>query len=119
MDKQHTQSQGLDSVGLKQLWMEILRRKLMVIAIIVIGMAITYAYTAAQPVLFRSTASLLIENFVPTALQVTNPYNEMGISQEVIKANRILAESRPVIERSDKLASTCATAPAYCAGQTH
>lgn len=111
MDRQ-TQSQGMDTVGLKLLWMEILRRKLMVMTIIVIGMALTYAYTAAQPVLFRSTASLLIENFVPTALQVTNPYNEMGISQEVIKANRILAESRPVIERSDKLAQETLNEPA-------
>ncbi len=103
MEKQQ-QVQGAETAGFKQLWSEILRRKYMVIGIMIIGMALTCAYTAYQKVLYRSTASLLIDSFVPTPLQTTNPYGETGVSQDVIKANRILAESKPVRDRAFALA---------------
>ena len=103
MDKQQN-SQSTDAAGVKQLWMEILRRKFMVATVLIIGLAVTYAYTVAQPVLYSSSASLLIENFVPTQMQTINQFNDMSVSPDVIKANRILAESRPVRDRASKLA---------------
>jgi capsular exopolysaccharide synthesis family protein len=94
MDKQHAQSS--DAAGVKQLWMEILRRKFMVMIILIIGLAITYAYTVVQPVLYSSSASLLIENFVPTQMQTIQQFTD-SVSPDV-------AESRPVRERARKLA---------------
>lgn len=95
----HSQS---DSLAIKHIWIEIKRRKLMTAAIVVMGVALTALYTSWQPVLYRSTSSLLIENFVPTFQSVTNPYSDLSISADVIKANRILAESRPVLDTARK-----------------
>ncbi|MEI6234077.1 MAG: polysaccharide biosynthesis tyrosine autokinase, partial [Planctomycetota bacterium] len=102
MDKH--QPQVSDVINIKQLMMEVVRRKFLVATILIVGLGITYTYTAAQPVLYNSTASLLIESFVPTQGQTINNYNEMSVSPDVIKANRILAESRPVRERAFNLA---------------
>src|SRR5438552_1321235 len=95
MDKQ--QSQTPDTFGFKQLWSELKRRKFMVAAIIILGVAATAAYTASQVVTYRATSALLIENFIPNRDQFINPFGE-GVAPDVIKANRILAESRPVRE---------------------
>ena len=102
MEKAVSNHGSSDSLAVKHIWIEIKRRKLMTLAIVVLGVALSAIYTTVQPVLYRSTSSLLIENFVPTVQAVTNPYSDLSISPDVIKANRILAESRPVIETARK-----------------
>ncbi|MCY3022766.1 MAG: AAA family ATPase [Planctomycetota bacterium] len=88
----------VDSVNRSELLRAILRHKLMVACIVAVGMAITAGYTASLSVLFRSTASVLIENYNRTFAA----YPEEGITyvQDVTKAQRILAQSRPVIQRT-------------------
>src|SRR4051812_30621718 len=94
-----------ESLNRSDLVRALLRHKLVAITIVVFGMALTAGYTASLPVLFRSTASVLIENFNKAYMS----YGEEGgltVVQDVTKAQRILAQSRPVIVRISELSNS-------------
>lgn len=63
-----------------------------------LGMAVTIAVTVLSPVLYRSTASVLIEN--SSKGMMSTHEQSLSTTQDVTKAQKILAESRPVIMKT-------------------
>lgn len=85
----------LESVHKSEVLRSVMRHKALAAGIVVVGLAITAAYTASSPVLYRSTASVLIENYNRTF--TADPEQTITYVQDVTKAQRVLAQSRPVI----------------------
>jgi len=89
----------MPSKVVRMLW----RHKFMAVSIILLGTTLSALYTATLPVLYRSTASLLIENYNPNIL--TGEMQMPTIDFEIGTAYKILAESRPVAQRARELAA--------------
>jgi succinoglycan biosynthesis transport protein ExoP len=87
----------MPSKVLRMLW----RHKLLAVCIIMMGLTVSALYTASLPVLYRSTASLLIENFNPNVL--TGEMQTPNIDYEIGGAYKVLAESRPVTIQAREL----------------
>ena len=87
-----------ESLYKSELLVALVRHKLLAACLVILGLGLTAGYTASRPVLYRSTASVLIENFNRSFMS----YEDQGITyvQDVTKAQRILAQSRPVILRT-------------------
>jgi len=90
-----------DSVQKTEVLRAVMRHKALAAGIVVMGMTITAIYTATSPVLYRSTASVLIENY--SRMSTAYPEDTITYAQDVTKAQRILAQSRPVILRTVEL----------------
>ena len=71
------------------------RHKLLVVLVMSAGLALTVAWTLRQPKIYRCTASVLLESNSDSFF--TRP-QEMA-TPEAIRAQRTLAESRPVLRR--------------------
>ncbi|HEY3319167.1 MAG TPA: P-loop NTPase [Planctomycetota bacterium] len=89
----------LESLNKSEMLRALVRHKLMGLCIIVVGMALTAGYTYSLPVLYRSTSSVLIENYSRLSY---GGADEPGLSyiQDITKAQRVLAQSRPVLRRT-------------------
>ena len=86
----------LNLVRGNELLQALIRRRMLAILVFLPGLLLMVAYTARQPALYQSSASVLIENY---GKSITAPSVTSGVTPEAARAQRGLAESRPVILR--------------------
>ena len=82
----------------KEILSALSRHRLAAATVLLAGMGITTAYTASRPVMYKATASVLIEEYTRNIISLERQV--IRLSPEVTKAQKILAESRPVIARA-------------------
>jgi len=87
----------LESANKHELVRTILRHKLLAVSVIVMGLAVSALYTASRPIEFRSVSSVLIENYNANMMAIQA--EGFSYTQDVTKAQRVLAQTRPVITR--------------------
>ncbi|MCX7806685.1 MAG: hypothetical protein N3A38_16085, partial [Planctomycetota bacterium] len=77
------------------------RHRFAAVTVLLVGMGLAAAYTATRPVLYRSTASVLIEEYTRNIISLERQV--IRLSPEVTKAQKVLAESRPVLVRASEI----------------
>jgi polysaccharide biosynthesis transport protein len=87
-----------NGIGQNRMRVFVSRYALILVSIVAAGVGVVALYTSRMPVLYRSTASVLIESREPTITGTPMTAND-SLPPEAGKAQRVIAESQPVLRR--------------------